>query len=73
MEMAGLEKKPGEKRTFLQTMVAILWSFIGLRRRSDYEHDAEHMNPVYVIIAGLLAAVAFIVILVVAVKFAVAQ
>ena len=73
MDMAGLEKKPGEKRTFLQTMVAILWSFIGLRRRSDYEHDAEHMNPVYVIIAGLLAAVAFIVILVVAVKFAVAQ
>ncbi|MGV3654195.1 MAG: DUF2970 domain-containing protein [Noviherbaspirillum sp.] len=71
--MAGLEKKPGEKRTFLQTVVAILWSFIGLRRRSDYEHDAEHMNPVYVIIAGLLAAVAFIVILVVAVKFAVAQ
>jgi hypothetical protein len=73
MQMTEAEPKPGKKRSFLATMTAILWSFIGLRRKRDYEHDAEHLNPVYVIIAALLATVAFIGILVMLVKYAVTQ
>lgn len=66
------EAKKGKKRTFGETIKAILWSFIGLRRKSDYEHDAEHMNPVYVVLAGVLATLGFIGLLILMVKFAVA-
>lgn len=62
----------GKKRGFGETVKAILWSFIGLRRKSDYEHDAEHMNPVYVVLAGVLATLCFIGLLILVVKFAVA-
>jgi hypothetical protein len=60
-----------EKRSFASTMVAIAWSFIGLRRKSDFDTDAAGaMNPVYVIVAGLLATGMFIGGLLLAVKFA---
>jgi len=39
---------------------AVFWSFFGVRRKSDYEHDAIHLTPVQVIVIGLIGAVAFI-------------
>ena len=64
---------PVKKHSFLETMAAIAWSFIGLRRKSDFDKDdAGAMNPVYVIIAGLLGTALFIGGLVLAVKFALA-
>lgn len=59
------------QRSFGSTMIAILWSFIGLRRKSDFERDVEGaMNPVYVIIAGLIVTLLFIGALMLAVRFA---
>lgn len=52
-------KKP-EKMSFLATLGAIFWSFIGLRRRADYEKDATGLNPFYVLIAALIGVALFI-------------
>ena len=41
---------------FLQTIRAVLWSFLGVRKRSGYEQDATQLNPVVVIIAGVITA-----------------
>ena len=41
-------------RSFAGTMLAIAWSFIGLRRKSDFDRDVVALNPVYVIAAGLI-------------------
>ena len=61
------------ERSFGSTMIAIAWSFIGLRRKSDFDKDAAGaMNPVYVIVAGLLGTALFIGALVLAVKLALA-
>lgn len=61
------------ERSFGATMIAIAWSFVGLRRKSDFEQDAAGaMNPVYVIAAGLLGTALLIGVLVLAVKFALA-
>ncbi|ABR91747.1 Uncharacterized conserved protein [Janthinobacterium sp. Marseille] len=46
--------------SFFATMGAIFWSFIGLRRRSDYEKDVTGLNPFYVLIAALLGVAIFI-------------
>ena len=56
------------KASFLATMKAVLWSFFGVRKRSDYESDAAQLNPVHVLIAGVLGALMFIAILVIVVK-----
>lgn len=61
------------KRSFGATMIAIAWSFVGLRRKSDFEQDAAGaMNPVYVIIAGLIGTALFIGALILAVRLAIA-
>jgi hypothetical protein len=47
-------------RSFGGTMVAVVWSFIGLRRRSDFDQDVGGLNPLYVIVAGFLGTALFI-------------
>jgi hypothetical protein len=47
------------------------WSFFGVRRSANFEQDVTKLNPVHVIIAGVLGAVAFIAILVLLVRWVV--
>lgn len=47
-------------RSFLGTLAAVAWSFIGLRRKSDFDRDVTALNPVYVIMAGLVGVLVFI-------------
>jgi hypothetical protein len=61
------------ERSFGATMVAIAWSFAGLRRKRDFDTDAAGaMNPLYVIVAGLLGTAMLIAALLLAVRFALA-
>ncbi|MEX5744299.1 DUF2970 domain-containing protein [Massilia sp. X63] len=61
-----------QKRSFLATLVAIAWSFVGLRRKKDFDVDAEGaFNPLYVFVAALLGLAAFIGLLMLAVRLAV--
>jgi hypothetical protein len=59
------------KPSFLYSLKAVLWSFVGLRRKSDFHKDEVKLNPFHVILAGLLAAALFIGILVTVVKLVV--
>ena len=56
------------KASFGRTAKAVMWSFFGVRKRSDYEKDAEQLNPVHVIIAALIGALLFVLVLIVIVK-----
>lgn len=44
----------------LDTVKAVLWSFIGLRRRADFERDVQKLNPVVVLATGVVMAFVFI-------------
>jgi preprotein translocase subunit Sec61beta len=72
-DRGAVPKPEGRAREagFLQTVRAVLWSFFGVRKRSGYEQDAAQLNPVYVVIAGVIAAVAFVVALLVVVRMVV--
>lgn len=61
------------KLSFLATMKAVFWSFFGVRKRSDHEKDIATLNPVFVIVAGLLGALIFIGVLIGIVRMVVAQ
>jgi hypothetical protein len=60
------------KASFGQTVKAILWAFLGVRKKSGYEQDAARLNPVHVLLAGVIAALIFIATLVIIVKIVVA-
>jgi hypothetical protein len=61
------------KASFGATMKAVFWSFFGVRKRKDYEHDAANLNPVHVIIGALIGVAIFIGILLFVVRMAVAK
>ena len=52
--------RKASKATFLQTLSAVLWSFFGVRKGSNHSEDMQKLNPVHVIIVGLLAAAGFV-------------
>jgi hypothetical protein len=66
--MQDLKDATKRKASFGATIKAVLWSFFGVRKKSDYEKDAAQLNPVHVIIAGVLGALIFIATLIVIVK-----
>ena len=71
--MDDLKKTSQRKASFAATVKAVFWSFFGVRKKSDYEKDAQQLNPVHVIIAGLIGALIFVVTLLLIVKAVVAQ
>mgnify|MGYP001792146295 CR=1 FL=1 len=70
--MDELKNASKRKMSFGATMKAVLWSFFGVRKRSDYERDAAELNPLHVVIAGVIGAVIFITVLLMIVKSVVA-
>jgi len=44
----------------LQVAKAVFWSFLGVRKRRDYETDSVQLKPQQVIIAGLIGAALFV-------------
>ena len=74
--MSGLDpaqssNPAARKVSFLRTIQAVGWSFFGVRRSADYAQDAAKLNPVHLIIAGILGAAIFVVTLVLLVRWVV--
>ena len=51
---------PMAKGGNLKAALAVFWSFFGVRKRRDYDADAQSLTPAQVIIAGLIGAVVFV-------------
>jgi len=64
---------PRKKFAFLATVSAVLWAFLGVRRRSDYQKDIERLNPLHLMAVGVIGAVLFVVGLMVLVNWVVAK
>jgi hypothetical protein len=54
-----------------QTARAVFWSFFGVRKRAHYEADAARLNPVVVVVMGIVGAVLFIGVLLALIKWVV--
>ncbi len=40
--------------SFLRTARTVAWSFLGVRKRSGWEEDAQRANPLHVVAVGLV-------------------
>ena len=63
----------GDKAGMMETMRAVAWSFFGVRRRADYERDVQRLNPVHVIIAGIVGAAIFVGLLVALIRWVISS
>ena len=48
------------KGSLLRTVKAVTWSFVGLRSRGDYETDVAQINPVHIVVVGLVGVFVFV-------------
>ena len=49
------DKPHARKGSLLRTVRAVAWSLIGLRKGSEYQQDVEKLNPLHIIVVGLVA------------------
>ena len=57
-----------KKSTFMQSMVAVLWAFLGVRKKSGLQEDVASLSFVHIVIAGVVGALIFMGILLLIVK-----
>lgn len=67
-----MRQEPPEKASFWYALRAVFWSFFGLRRKRDFETDVR-INPLHIVLAGLVGVACLIGLLIVLVKLAVAK
>jgi preprotein translocase subunit Sec61beta len=67
----GMKDVVRRRASFAQTARAVLWSFFGVRKRVHYEEDAAKLNPVHVIVMGIVGAALFVAALLSIIKFVV--
>ena len=67
------EELLARKGSLRQTLRAVAWSFFGVRKRAEFERDVQKLNPVHVIVAGLVAAALFVAALVLTVRWVIAS
>lgn len=48
------------ERGGLRAALAVFWSFFGVRKRRDYDTDAQSLTPKQVIVAGLIGGAVFV-------------
>ena len=48
------------KASLLRTVKAVAWSFVGVRKDSEYREDLNRLNPLHVIVVGISGALVFV-------------
>ena len=48
------------RRPFWRSIVAVSWSFIGIRKNSEFQEDLSHITPLHILGVGLVAGLLFV-------------
>jgi Protein of unknown function (DUF2970) len=56
------------KSSFMQSMKAVMWGFLGVRKKAGLQEDVASLSFVHIIIAGIVGALIFMAILLLIVK-----
>lgn len=73
MSKAQAVDKPVKKSNFLRTVIAVLWSFIGIRKNSGFQEDIANIKPLQLLAVGVVMALMFVIGLIVVVNLVVAS
>jgi hypothetical protein len=50
----------------------VLWGFLGVRRNADYQSDIARLNPIHILVVGVVMALLFVTGLILLVNWVVA-
>lgn len=62
-----------KKGSLLRSVQAVAWSFLGIRKSSEFQEDIEKITPLQVLGVGLVAGLLFVIGLIVLVNLVVAK
>ena len=71
MQTEAMVDTPRQKSSLLRTVKAVAWSFIGLRKGSEFEEDVKQLNPLHIVAVGIAGAVVLVLALVAVVHWVV--
>lgn len=54
------QSAPRAKASVLETVRAVLWGFLGVRRQTDFQQDIVKLNPIHLLVVGVLMAFLFV-------------
>ncbi len=55
-----VHQRPG---SVVDTVKAVLWGFLGVRRKSDFQQDVAKLNPIHLLVTGVVLAFLFVAVL----------
>lgn len=59
--------------SFLDTVKAVSWSFLGIRKNSEYQKDLEKLNPLHIVAVAIVMVFVMVIGLIVLVNYVVAK
>ncbi len=67
------EPQPVRKGSLWRTVVAVGWSFLGIRKSSEFQEDIAKITPLHILGVGLVAGLLFVIGLMLIVNLVVAK
>jgi hypothetical protein len=61
------------KTSLMRSVKAVAWSFLGIRKSSEFQEDIDKITPLHVLGVGLVAVFLFVISLIVLVNLVVAK
>ncbi|MBO9515241.1 MAG: DUF2970 domain-containing protein [Variovorax sp.] len=65
--------QPPRKGSLWRTARAVGWSFFGVRKNSGFQDDIARLNPLHIIVAGIVAVALFVGVLILLVRWVAAS
>jgi hypothetical protein len=59
--------------TLWRTIVAVSWSFLGIRKGSEFKEDTARITPLHILVVGVVACFLFVAMLILVVNMVVAK
>jgi RsiW-degrading membrane proteinase PrsW (M82 family) len=61
------------KKSLWRTARTVAWSFVGLGGRAAYDKESKNLNPIHIIVVGLIGVFVFVAVLVLLVNWMVVR
>ena len=71
MKTPGAPTAKASSMSFFRTVKMVLWSFLGIRKSSEWQEDAAQANPFHIILMGFAGVILLIVGLIILVNWVV--
>ena len=59
--MIGNQLAKPDAASFLRSIKTVAWSFLGIRKNSEFREDLQNVNPLHIMVIGVGAVFLFVI------------